>query len=257
MVAVGVNHPQTAHFRTLRLWRIRAYAGGRTEMESCSFHEVALIGSLGYLYSFMKISYNGNDKGLIRDWGLMIKHVKMKKVLFRVVGFISLMALDVLAETKDFSLKQCKISLEQDSLRLKAYSKQQENQVIYDNLYQQIQNFLRNPENPNNPAQSGKCHNFINTIDSIVGKQPRSKDLAPMPVGYSNSQMGKLTSPTLETAPKRPLAPLSIRYVDAPQASLSPGEDDIEEIDATDKLTSNSTPLPSAKKTHLKEREFE
>jgi hypothetical protein len=187
----------------------------------------------------------------------MIKHLKMKRVLFLAVGIISLMVLHVLAETKNFPLEQCKISLEQNSLRLKAYSKQQENQV-YDNLYQQIQNFLRTPENPSNLSQSDKCQNFINTIDSIVGKHPRPKDLAPMPGGYLNSQTGKLTNPTLENAPKRPLAPLSIRYVDAPKAFLLPEKDDTEEIDDTElKLMSNSTPPRGTKKTHLKEREFE
>ena len=196
----------------------------------------------------------------------MIEHRKMKRVLLLSLGIVSLTVSHALAvtknpeEPKDFSLKQCQASLKQDSLRLKAYSSQQESQV-YNNLYQQIQDFLRNPENLNNPSQSDKCQNFIHAIDSIVGKHPKSKDLAPMPGRRSNSQMGKLTTPTLETGPRRPIAPLSIRYVDALKVPpTSPEEDESESGEINDNelnLTSTSTPVPGTKKTHLKETELE
>ena len=160
---------------------------------------------------------------------------------------------------------RCKTSLEQFRLRLKVYSKQ-ENLPYYKDLYQQVQIFLGAVGDPVRSFQLDKCENLLNAIQDIIGLFPERTrvgpaELAPMPTEYSSPHEGKLTNPTLETIPKRPLRSvrsmsIHYRYDDLEFDKKEKGEepDDFQ-------LTSTSTSAPcrsGTKKTpNLKDKELE
>jgi hypothetical protein len=107
---------------------------------------------------------------------------------------------------------QCQTSLKHFSAHLEI-RKDDTHQAYYDDLYNQIQYFLKSMDNlPISPSQLVKCENLLKALQDIVGTPVSTPDLEPMPSTDSLND-GSLTKPALEKH-RRPLPKnVHVRYV--------------------------------------------
>lgn len=107
---------------------------------------------------------------------------------------------------------QCQTSLRHFSSHLEI-RKADAQQAYYDDLYNQIQYFLKSIDDmPISSTQLAKCENLLKALQDIVGVHVSNSELEPMP-STINSNNGKLSKPALEKY-RRPLPKsVHVRYV--------------------------------------------
>jgi len=160
------------------------------------------------------------------------------------------------AENISFGISQqiahCQTSLQKYCKQLAERSKIRTNQVYYESLYQQTQNFLKSFNYaPLTAHHLDQCHRFRKAIEGIIGNH--GSELSPMPAYTKFPSNGQLSNPILEPNVSRTAMRKSIRYVyeEEAQKDMPDGKEEKDELEII-------RPSASSFKPHqLKEKELE
>jgi hypothetical protein len=145
---------------------------------------------------------------------------------------------------------QCETSLKKFCTRLQDL-RTRNNQVYYENLYQQVQDYLKKIRALSaDPSHLERCENLLKSVHDIIGSHP--SDLGSMPV-YISPANGKLTKPGLETAASRRNMRKSIQF-ECSDRAFRRQKDATHEMEEGDEgneflLTSGSSRLPLSSRT--------
>lgn len=147
-------------------------------------------------------------------------------------------------------VEQCETSLKKFHIRLEDL-RSRNNQVYYENLYQQVQDYLKKMRAvSSDPSQLERCENLLKSIHDIIGSHPA--DLGPVPA-YVTPTNGKLTKPGLETAASRRNMRKSIQY-ECSDRTFRRQKDEAQEMEEVEEgneflLTSGLSRLPLSSRT--------